>query len=130
MTKQQQVILRLVQTSCAHCSADEIYRAAKSEMPGIGLATVYRNLNQLSEEGKIRKIETVGETDRFDKTLNQHEHAVCRMCGSMRDINVENIAEEIKKGLEGMEFTYELSVHELCKECRAKIEKQQAEIGA
>ncbi len=129
MTKQKQLILRLVQTSCAHCSADEIFQEAKKEIPSIGLATVYRNLNQLSQEGIIRRVVTVGETDRFDKTLQQHEHAVCKRCGMMRDVSVTNIASQIRLGLDNEDFTYELSIHDLCLACR-EIMKNQKEIGA
>lgn len=124
MTKQQELILRLVHTSCAHCTADEIFAKAKEEMPSIGLATVYRNLNQLSADGKIRRVLTVGEPDRFDKTLIQHEHAVCKVCGCMRDVEVTGISQQIQKGLETNDFTYELSIHELCPKCKKALEEQ------
>lgn len=119
MTKQQQLILRLVQTSCMHCTADEICRAAKEQLPSIGIATVYRNLAQLSEAGVIRRVETVGEADRYDLAVARHEHAVCRKCGAMRNVDVRGICEKIQKALSTADFTYSLSIHELCPKCKA-----------
>ena len=56
MTRQRALILRLIRESGEHPTAEEIYRKAKEEMPGIALATVYNNLNHLAQEGEIRKI--------------------------------------------------------------------------
>ncbi len=118
MTKQRELILKLVQTHCAHKTADEIYRAAKCEMPAIGVATVYRNLALLAKENAIRRISVAGEPDRFDKTVADHEHAVCRVCGKTRDVEVNDIHKLIREGLQTDDFTYDLSIHDLCPECR------------
>ncbi len=118
VTKQRELILRLVKTNCAHKTADEIYRAAKCEMPAIGVATVYRNLALLSRENEIRRISVAGEPDRFDKTVADHEHAVCRVCGKTRDVEVNDIRKRIAEGLNTNDFTYDLSIHDLCPECR------------
>jgi len=119
MTKQQQLILRLVQTSCMHETAEEIFRRAKAELPSIGIATVYRNLAQLSENGLIRRVETINEPDRFDAAAPRHEHAVCRVCGRMRNVDVQGIHEAIHKALKSEDFSYRLSIHELCPQCKA-----------
>ena len=121
MTAKQELILKLVRSSCAHCTAESIFEAARKEMPGIGLATVYRNLSQLAQEGAIRRVYVSGEPDRFDKTLTDHNHAVCKKCGCMRDVDVGDIKRQIAEHLSTSDFTYELSIHELCSRCKAAM---------
>lgn len=123
MTAKQELILKLVRSSCAHCTAESIFEAARKEMPGIGLATVYRNLSQLAEDGVIRRIYVSGEADRFDKTLVDHDHAVCKKCGCMRDVDVGDIKRQIAEKLNTVDFTYDLSIHDLCSRCRAAMNK-------
>ena len=120
MTKQQRLILDLVTASSAHPTAEMIFREAKEIMPDIGLATVYRNLNQLAEEGKIRRIRVNGDYDHFDKTLTPHEHVLCPVCGKMRDVNIEGIRRQIALGLASDEFSYDLSIYVCCPACRDK----------
>ena len=85
MSKQRQVVLLAVQTSSDHPTAEMVLGRCKELMPSINLATVYRNLNALVKEGKVRKIEAVG-GDRFDKTLFDHAHFQCSKCGAVTDI--------------------------------------------
>ena len=49
-------ILNIILNSDSHPDANYIYNLVKQEMPNISLGTVYRNLNTLSNKGKIRKI--------------------------------------------------------------------------
>lgn len=68
-----------------HPTAEMIYNEIKEECPHISLATVYRNLNNFSENGKIRKIEIPNAKDRFDFVVKTHDHAVCHCCGKVID---------------------------------------------
>ena len=118
MTAKQQLILDLVRSSCAHCTAEKVFEEARKEMPGIGLATVYRNLSSLAEDGVIRRIYVSGEPDRFDKTVEDHDHAVCKNCGRMIDVNVGDIKKQIEESLKTTDFTYDLCIHDYCTDCR------------
>ena len=53
---QRQRILEAVQSSTEHPTAVMIYDALKASLPKLSLGTVYRNLNQLADLGRIRKI--------------------------------------------------------------------------
>lgn len=118
MTAKQKLILDLVRSSCAHCTAETIFEEARKAIPGIGLATVYRNLSSLAEDGVIRRIYVSGEPDRFDKTVIDHDHAVCKTCGRMIDVNVGDIKKQIEESLKTKEFTYDLCIHDYCMDCR------------
>lgn len=121
MTKQQAAILRVIQASPFHMTADEIYLAAKAEMPKLGIATVYRNLSSLCGAGIIRKIEIPGGPDRYDRNTKPHDHMVCTRCGEMLDCSVEleDFLNRIEAG--GAKVTgYHLQVSCICSRCLAK----------
>ena len=53
---QREKILEYVLNSCEHPTVETIYNNVRKSLPNISLGTVYRNLNKLSEMGKIKKI--------------------------------------------------------------------------
>ena len=65
-TVQRSLVYEAVNRLKSHATADEIYEAIVSEHPSVSRGTVYRNLNQLAEEGEIRKILVPGGADRYD----------------------------------------------------------------
>lgn len=120
MTKQQQLIYRLIQESKDHPTADQIYWSAKQEIPNISVGTVYRNLSQMSEAGIVKRLTVPGQADRFDRSTVPHGHAICRHCGKLVDIQVDNLSNAIESAL-GMDIiSYELNVSYDCPICRAE----------
>ena len=113
------VILDIINNSDTHLTAEQVFFEHKKEYPAVALATVYNNLNSLCQQGKIRKISVEGCTERYDKNT-RHDHLVCRRCGKLSDIHLEDITEQLKKQV-GFEIDgYDIKVQYLCPECRAK----------
>lgn len=113
------VILDIINNSDTHLTAEQVFFELKKEYPAVALATVYNNLNSLWQQGKIRKISVEGCTERYDKNT-RHDHLVCRRCGKLSDIHLEDITEQLKKQV-GFEIDgYDIKVQYLCPECRAK----------
>ncbi|MCI5132654.1 MAG: transcriptional repressor, partial [Candidatus Electrothrix sp. EH2] len=65
MTHQRELILEELGNCHNHPTADALYERIKKKLPRISLATVYRNLEILSEAGMIRKLEISGRQKRF-----------------------------------------------------------------
>ncbi len=86
MTNQRRVILEELQKHIDHPTADEIYMEVRKELPKVSLGTVYRNLEQMSEQGNILKIEGYGQK-RFDPNPLPHPHFRCTSCGAVEDIH-------------------------------------------
>jgi Fur family transcriptional regulator, ferric uptake regulator len=86
MTSQRELILQELQRSREHLSADELYERVKKKMPRISLATVYRNLEILSEAGIIGKLEISGRQKRFDYDITEHDHIYCIHCHRVDNI--------------------------------------------
>lgn len=111
-----------------HLTADELYERVKKTMPRISLATVYRNLEILSEAGIIAKLEVSGRQKRFDSDTSDHDHIYCVKCH-----RVDNFTLDRKKfGLDqlgavnGYTVTgYRLEFAGLCKKCREESEKKE-----
>ena len=57
MTRQRQIILEELRKVVTHPSADEVYEMVRKRLPRISLGTIYRNLEILSENGDIQKLE-------------------------------------------------------------------------
>ncbi len=91
-TAQRDAILKQLRAVKTHPTADELYAGLRVSMPQISLGTVYRNLEQMSQAGLIRKLETAGKQKRFDGDISEHFHMRCRICGAVVDIESEKLA--------------------------------------
>ena len=85
-SKQREGILRTLRYELNHPTAEELYTHLKEREPSLSLATVYRNLNQLSKIGKVMRIEVPNGSDRFDSIADGHYHLICEKCGKAVDI--------------------------------------------
>jgi Fe2+ or Zn2+ uptake regulation protein len=116
MTKNAEQILEIVNNSQEHLSAEQIYLRLKETNRGAAMATVYNNLSYLYKEGFIRKISVEGYPDRYD-TMKRHEHLVCRRCGKLSDIQLDDLTEVLQKQVSVEMFSYDLKIGYLCEEC-------------
>lgn len=83
---QRELILNTLRSTPVHPTADELFALVRQQDSNVSLATVYRNLNQLSAKGMILRIPNPTGADRYDGTTNAHYHAVCKGCGKTFDI--------------------------------------------
>lgn len=61
---------------------------AKPEAHGLGIATVYRAVKNLLEEGWLEQVEIPGEPPRFEIAgKGHHHHFHCRACGRVFEID-------------------------------------------
>ena len=110
--------MEIVSASRSHMTAEEIFDALRQTYPKVVLATVYNNLNSLFEQGKIRRISVEGQPDRYDRNT-RHDHLVCRRCGSLADIHLEDITAQLEQQTGFVIDGYDLKIQYLCPRCRA-----------
>ena len=79
------------------------------------------SLSSLYQQGMIRKISVEGHPDRYDK-MRRHDHLVCRNCGKLSDILLEDLTEQIQKQVSIPMISYDLKVNYICDECRQKMQ--------
>ncbi len=119
-TNQKIKILEYLKSVKTHPRAEEVYSQVKKELPSISLATVYRNLNLLAENGEILRFEMNGEY-RYDASICGHLHVVCKICGMIEDIFDKRFNEYIKKNLELKDFNIEcigIFIKGKCRRCQ------------
>lgn len=123
-TKQRKMILEKLCSSHIHPTAEEIHTSVKKIMPEISLATVYRNLDFLEKEGKVKKLKHKGENGktRYDGFMHLHYHLICKDCGTIVDIDDCNcILMKEKELSKKYGFSVELDAIEImgiCKNCK------------
>ena len=119
MTKNARYILEIINNSTEHLTAEQIYLRLREKNAKAVLATVYNNLSSLYEQGLIRKVCVEGYPDRYDKTV-RHDHLVCKKCGKLSDITLEDLTEKLQKQIGVPMISYDLKINYICEECLAK----------
>ncbi|NBI91739.1 transcriptional repressor [Lachnospiraceae bacterium] len=117
MSRYADLILELINQSKEHMTAEQLFLELKKTEPKVVQATVYNNLNALYQNGLIRKLSIENSPDRYDK-IRKHDHLVCRKCGELSDINLEDLTKNLENQLKEEILSYDLKVFYLCKKCR------------
>ncbi len=124
---QREIILETLQKKKCHFTAKEIYEKVKQTIPKISLGTVYRNLNILSEHGKIKKIEVPYGSDQFDFSLFPHSHLYCIRCNKIYDLKtslLNNIKELIEQENGYQVLSDQIVLEGICTDCQKENRKK------
>jgi Fur family ferric uptake transcriptional regulator len=119
-TRQRRLVLEAVMETKTHPTAEWVYEAVRRAMPRVSLGTVYRNLQVLVEEGKLKSFVRDG-LIRYDADLDPHDHFVCERCGMLLDIPraTESLPGERRLKSQGHLISGRtLEYHGLCRKCR------------
>jgi Fe2+ or Zn2+ uptake regulation protein len=87
VTPQRLVINRTLQELNRHVSAEEVLGAVEERLPNVSLPTVYATLELLGELGLVRRVGPAGGRVLFDPRMDDHQHAVCSVCGRVEDLD-------------------------------------------
>lgn len=106
-----------------HPTADEVYDAVMKIHPAISKATVYRNLNNMSDQGLISRVKIAGGADCFDKTVEKHYHIRCSCCGRVYDVDMPYLygLEKEVRDSHGFDIdSHEIVFVGVCPDCKIK----------
>jgi Fur family ferric uptake transcriptional regulator len=80
-TLQKKAILAAVEDMDCAFTPQELLSRAKRACPGLGIATVYRSIRGLVEEGRLRGVVVPGSAPRYERTdAMHHHHFHCESC--------------------------------------------------
>ncbi len=118
-----QAVLDVVRSVQTHPTALEIYERVKQVRPRMGLASIYRILGHLVEQGYIKELNQGDESSRYDGRTTRHDHGVCTICGSLLDLPVEVVlsqqALQHAAQAAGLELgTHEVRIYGRCATCQ------------
>lgn len=121
MTRQRAAIVETMAQLGEFRSAQQLHDELAARGESIGLATVYRNLQVLLDQGEVDMLRVADENlYRRCAVTDHHHHLVCRSCGRTVDFqgdSVERLAQRLgaEHGFEDVHHTLELSG--LCPRC-------------
>ncbi len=99
-TRQRRAIRRVLLDSSRPLTPEEVQELGQRHVPGLGLATVYRNVKLLADEGWLAQVELPGSPVRYELAERpHHHHFVCHACDQAFDVHgcppkVESMAPE------------------------------------
>ena len=125
-TKQRDAIMAIMADETDFRSAQQVHTALVVAGQTVGLATVYRNLQALTEAGELDSLRSEdGETlYRRCAKRRHHHHLVCRNCGYTVDIQDDQLEQWIGKIARRYRFSdieHMADVFGLCESCESKL---------
>ena len=125
--QREATVLVLLENEKDHLSAEEIYMLVKTKNPEIGLATVYRTLEILTELKVVDKVSFTDGLARYDLrkagAKHFHHHLLCLQCGKIQEIEEDlllDVEKVVGKDYGFLVTDHRLTFHGICKECQAK----------
>ena len=117
-TAQRRTIRAVLSAANRPLTPREVLLEARSQVPNMGIATVYRRLKALMDEGWLVAVELPGQPQRYERSgKGHHHHFNCSRCG--RTFEMEGcpggLDELVPDGFT-ME-AHEVFVYGLCDEC-------------
>jgi len=86
-TRQRKAIRDVLEVAARPLSPKEILDGAQGVVSGIGIATVYRTLKLLADEGLVDTVDIPGESPRFELSgKGHHHHFYCRGCAGVFEV--------------------------------------------
>jgi Fur family peroxide stress response transcriptional regulator len=81
------LLLAALEHDCRHPTAEQLYESLRPHHPSLSLSTVYQTLDAFMRTGLCRRVSDAGDRLRVDGTPQDHDHAVCRICGTIFDVD-------------------------------------------
>lgn len=117
-TKQKEAIASVLKKKHHPMPIEEIHQMALKAVPSLGIATVYRTLKSLLEEGKIKPVELPGQPVHYEEAhKDHHHHFCCNACHGVFELekcpgNIDHLAPK------GFEVTdHEIILYGHCSHC-------------
>ena len=131
LTIPRQVILNVLSTNPGHLSTEDIYLAVHKTYPAVGLTTVYRTLDLLTQMGLVSKFDFGDGRSRYElaagPNIKHHHHLVCTNCGRVIDYTLfTNKETELLTQTEdalSKKYNFKINSHQihflgLCEKCQ------------
>ncbi len=122
-TRQRAAVSAVLESVDDFRSAQELHDLLKTRGEAVGLTTVYRALQALSDAGEIDVLRTGdGESVYRRCSGGHHHHLVCRSCGravEVEDSQVEQWADAVAKNHGFVDVQHTVEVFGTCPSCAA-----------
>jgi Fur family ferric uptake transcriptional regulator len=122
LTRQRLAVVRVLGEANEHFTASQVLEQARAVHPGIGLTTVYRTLEVLSELGLVRRVHLEGRCHAYAPVREREgHHLVCQKCHRVVDFPCTGLPELVERTARETGFAVESHLLELvglCPSCQ------------
>jgi Fur family transcriptional regulator, ferric uptake regulator len=117
-TKQRDALAEVLARADRPLSVSELREAAAKRIDGLGIATVYRAIGALLEDGRLSAVEIPGEPTRYERSgKGHHHHFRCEKCDRVFDVAgcLENLRKLVPPKFRVSEHS--VTLYGLCAAC-------------
>ena len=116
------VVELLAEQECC-LTAQEIFDTLRARGRRVGIASVYRILEQLAQLRLVQRVEVGGGLARYEPQGpggEHHHHVVCGDCGRVDAFSDEALERAVRRAGErlGYDAAHEIVLHGACADCR------------
>lgn len=135
ITPHRRAILKVFEEERRHLSAEEVYMVLKKKSEKIGIATVYRNLDLLSQMGFLHRVNFGDGKEYYEMTKfsprEHHHHLICTRCGKVVDYSelvgeehefLNRLEEKLSNKYGFLIQSHQIYFYGLCESCRSNFE--------
>ena len=115
-TQQKKILRESVVAFNSFFNAEEVYTKVRTHK--VGIATVYRFLKNMEEQGELHSFLCNRRTI-YSTNKNNHCHFTCEKCGKVKHLPAKNL-DFLPVGIEGEVCHIQIDVTGICKECKGK----------
>lgn len=103
-----------------HLSAEDLFKQLLDEGETLGLATVYRVLNQFAEAKILTRHNFEGGCAIYERAAEHHDHLICQRCGKIIEFDDPIINQRLKMIAEQSNtqiISKDLTLFGICSDC-------------
>lgn len=122
-TTQKETILEVI-GELSHPTADEILEKIEKKYGAFSKATLYRNLNQFVDEGKVDRVTLSDTVARYEIAKSFHYHLACEKCGKIENLMLPTPLSFPDQILGYNIDTHSLTLYGICPKCQKTLEQE------
>jgi Fur family peroxide stress response transcriptional regulator len=105
-----------------HLNIDMLYQEVKETYPNVSLATVYKNLAIMTENGLLEEVKIPEKKSVFEIKKEPHLHLHCTRCGKIEDLGIDTdgLIKEAEKTSGYDVETVDMVLRGVCPECQKR----------
>ena len=122
-TFQRMNILEVIHTN-GHMSVDDIYDEVIKVHSSLSLATIYKNIILMMENGVLVEVPIVGKKSKYELSKTDHMHLICTECGEVEDKSCLDSTDKILYEVTSQEHfklkKRQINLYGICEKCQMK----------
>ena len=116
MTKQKKILYEEIKQLSSFFDAYELHARVMQKDRGVGLATIYRFLSMLENEGEIHSFMCANKKI-YSNSKKSHAHFKCERCGKLKHIQIRNV-DFLNESIDDDICHFQIELTGVCSECK------------